>query len=885
MFYIVNHALDAVPRAVLNRFYDSSRLATSCDKWGTMVTPVIFAVLVAISASGSEYPTWDEQLSLPRVPGEFVVHVGSGTDLSLAAQSLTSWLSRGVVKKLSPGARPFVVVSGISDADAVLISRHPLVEHITPNLIGRMSGVQTSSGGSFSLGLDRIDQRGPITAIQNYEYGTTGNGVHVFIVDDQIRLTHVDFGNLPWDPIARQVTNDFDATSGSGQNTDHGTQMASIVGGLRGGVAKGVRIHGVDVVETSGSPTISGLLSGLQFVELQTVRPSVVNLSLEFPVNASIDAEVQALINLGFTVVVSAGNGATDAANVSPARVSDAITVGALNQQFGSDTFLSTSNYGALVDLLAPAKSIVAADNFSDVSFNSHGDGTSQAAAHVTGIAARYLELRPTATPVAVSTAITQAATFGVVSGGLPPGTPNAIAFSDFVAPRNFPARAIRSGTERFDGALHTFFISSQKRIVTGYQRSGTRGPVPCLSAMQEASSKPAAGGGGGGNTTSSGSEAFAAFIDGSSIIWQTTLPSAHDCVGNPTDFSSAVMSAVDSVGDVYVAVNRTAGIKQQAFVYKISGSTHAVLWGLQIGSVSTRLAGVVLDGVGHVIVAGDTSDTMPGSTSFGGSDGFAISFSASGMPGASPLFTRKFGTAGNETLTSVANRDVTTVVLAGVTPSLMPSAKDISGVTMTAAFGGDDAFVVAIPTSGANSGIVTNTLQVGGSGNEGRIAVASNGIAVAISGSTTSALAAPRLGGGGLDAFVAKLDANLVGQWMPKIAQFGGASNESVSTVLLGGNNPDVFIVGSSTGSLTQGANPGGFDTFVVKYSKDGQWRWDWQSNAVGDDEARGAASNSQFGDGEAPLYIVGHTASNVWPKSPSLGDTDWFNIVLEGF
>ena len=74
-------------------------------------------------------------------------------------------------------------------------------------------------------------------------------------------------------------------------------------------------------------------------------------MSLTSDASTSIDNAIVNLINSGVTTVVAAGNNNTDANSTSPARVSAAITVGAITI---ADARASYSNYGSVLDIWAP---------------------------------------------------------------------------------------------------------------------------------------------------------------------------------------------------------------------------------------------------------------------------------------------------------------------------------------------------------------------------------------------------------------------------------------------------------------------------------------------------------------------------------------------------
>jgi subtilisin family serine protease len=269
-------------------------------------------------------------------------------------------------------------------------------------------------------GLDRIDQRNlPLNG--TYVYNYTGSGVDVYVFDTGIRLSHSEFGGRAYAG--------YDAFGGNSYDQNgHGTHVAGTIGGRTYGVAKGVRLYAVRVLNAQGSGSISGIISGINWaINHHGSRPAVGNMSLGGGASTSLDNAVRNAINDGIVMCVAAGNESQNAANVSPARVSEAITVGATTS---SDRFASYSNYGSVVDILAPGSSITSAWYTSDYATNTIS-GTSMATPHVAGVAALYLQQNPSASPAAVQSAIKNAASTGKISR-VPYGTTNRLLYSLF---------------------------------------------------------------------------------------------------------------------------------------------------------------------------------------------------------------------------------------------------------------------------------------------------------------------------------------------------------------------------------------------------------------------------------------------------------------------
>ena len=290
---------------------------------------------------------------------------------------------------------------------AAAIARNPNVLLVEADQIVTASATQSNA----TWGLDRIDQRGlPLST--TYTYANTGSGVRAYIIDTGILLSHDDFGG--------RAVKGFDAVTAGGSASDcngHGTHVAGTVGGSTWGVAKGVTLVAVRVLDCQGSGATSGVIAGVDWVTANRVAPAVANMSLGGGASSTLDAAVKNSIAAGVSYAVAAGNGdflgrQANACNYSPARVPEAITIGATDK---TDKKASFSNYGDCVDFFAPGVGITSAWYTSNTATNTIS-GTSMAAPHVAGAAALFLQSNTGATAQQVRDALYNMTTKGIVT-------------------------------------------------------------------------------------------------------------------------------------------------------------------------------------------------------------------------------------------------------------------------------------------------------------------------------------------------------------------------------------------------------------------------------------------------------------------------------------
>lgn len=312
--------------------------------------------------------------------------------------------------------------ASMSDAKAAKLSADPRVAYVQQNATVRINETQNSA----TWGIDRIDQRN-LPLSKTYTYNTNASNVTAYIIDTGIRTSHSEFGGRA------SVGTD---TVGGGQNgqdcNGHGTHVAGTVGGKTYGVAKGVKLVAVRVLDCQGSGTTAGVIAGIDWVTANAKKPAVANMSLGGGADAALDNAVKKSIASGVSYSIAAGNGnflglPMNACNYSPARVPEAITVGATDN---TDRRASFSNYGTCLDLFAPGVNITSSWKDSDTATNTIS-GTSMATPHTAGVAALYLATHATATPVQVRDALVNGATSGKVQDPRT-GSPNKLLHSLF---------------------------------------------------------------------------------------------------------------------------------------------------------------------------------------------------------------------------------------------------------------------------------------------------------------------------------------------------------------------------------------------------------------------------------------------------------------------
>ena len=289
------------------------------------------------------------------------------------------------------------------------LQHNPNVRYIEQDGIATASTTQTGA----TWGIDRTDQRAlPLST--TYSYTNTGLGVTAYIIDTGIDMGHAEFGG-------RAIAG-FDAFT-DGQNSNdcngHGTHVSGTVGGANYGIAKGVTLVAVRVLDCGGSGAWSGVVAGIDWATANHVAgtPATANMSLGGGASTVVDDAVKRLIADGVATAVAAGNGnflgmAQNACNYSPARVPEAITIGATTN---TDTKASYSNYGSCVDFFAPGSGITSSWIGAGNTETNTISGTSMATPHVVGVAALYLQSNPLATPQQVRDALFAATTKSVV--------------------------------------------------------------------------------------------------------------------------------------------------------------------------------------------------------------------------------------------------------------------------------------------------------------------------------------------------------------------------------------------------------------------------------------------------------------------------------------
>lgn len=219
--------------------------------------------------------------------------------------------------------------------------------------------------------------------------GGSGNGAtsgkKVWVIDSGIDMDHPD---LNVDALNSQSFLSGKQSTNPDDQFGHGTHVAGTIGALDNsigviGVAAGVPLVSVRVLDRRGSGTVSGVVAGVNYVASYASENDIANMSLGGGISTTLDNAVKSASSNGIDFVIAAGNDSRHASNSSPARANGSriYTISAMDV---NGIWASFSNYGnPPVDFCAPGVSVL-----STYKGNSYAtmSGTSMAAPHVAGI-------------------------------------------------------------------------------------------------------------------------------------------------------------------------------------------------------------------------------------------------------------------------------------------------------------------------------------------------------------------------------------------------------------------------------------------------------------------------------------------------------------------
>jgi len=412
------------------------------------------------------------------VPGEVIVKMKPAATLRIMPSTELKRLNLEVKREQTSGgeviyrlpsaAMSTMTAKAATDRTLATVKQlraRPDVEYAQPNYIFQVTATPNDSGYPkqwhyFDNGSGAGQAPGGINLPTAWESNKGSASVVVAVIDTGILPTHEDISGSPnlvngYDLISDPTMGndgdgrDADATDpgdaiaanecypGSPAQPDswHGTHVAGTIGVGKtnnalgvAGINWNVKVQPVRVLGKCGGTMVDindaiRWAAGLPVpgVPNHPTPAKVINMSLGGGAPCSASPATQAAINdaiaKGVTVVVAAGNEASDASGFIPASCNGVITVAASDRR----GYLATrySNYGTRVDIMAPGGDV---RQDSDNDGNPDGvlsmvkdgyafyNGTSMAAPHTAGVVALLLAEDGTRTPDQIRTLLKQRA-------------------------------------------------------------------------------------------------------------------------------------------------------------------------------------------------------------------------------------------------------------------------------------------------------------------------------------------------------------------------------------------------------------------------------------------------------------------------------------------
>ncbi|KAH7327593.1 peptidase S8/S53 domain-containing protein [Rhizoctonia solani] len=291
------------------------------------------------------------------------------------------------------------IVANLKPEHLPLVHLIPGVESINPDIILSLKEPQGDDILPSTASSRVAGSRDAL--VRRTDGSSDGQGVTIYGIDSGINTDHRCFAGRA----------SFGANFVNNNDTDqfgHGTHTAGIATCEEYGGAKGAKIIALKVLDEKGSGPISAFIAAVQWA-LEDCKAGdkscIVNMSIggfdPTCESTDLDDAVRYAISRGLHFTVAAGNTATDVnlSSITPARVKEVNTIGAVDSQ---NQRYALSNYGSLVDVWAPGVN-VKSTWIGGPDAEHTMSGTSMAAPYVASILAKIISKYGNKSPAALS--------------------------------------------------------------------------------------------------------------------------------------------------------------------------------------------------------------------------------------------------------------------------------------------------------------------------------------------------------------------------------------------------------------------------------------------------------------------------------------------------
>jgi hypothetical protein len=289
-----------------------------------------------------------------------------------------------IVKNYSFFTKTFLLESLATPIDSNAITEY-IIENdtttITPLLTSRVIisdhtyGTVKTNAATISVDQEIENDWWKIVCIRDFDYDNpkltfyrSGANTIVYVLDSGVNISHPEF-------INSEIENLFTFNNDYSDNHGHGTAIASVINGQNCGVSN-CTVKSVKIFDSNTGTKQSDIINALESIYLDSIenpnKNKIVNCSWTIAKNEYIESKLRFLMQRDIFIVCSAGNSGQVIDNVTPASMTDVITIGSFNDNLLPSDFSNYStpnaiftdsneiNYGKL-DGWAPGEKIYAA--------------------------------------------------------------------------------------------------------------------------------------------------------------------------------------------------------------------------------------------------------------------------------------------------------------------------------------------------------------------------------------------------------------------------------------------------------------------------------------------------------------------------------------------